>query len=334
MLDENRFIEEVWKKYEIETRARKKDKFYEKKQYKASNKKLLLKTVASFLLVITITATAIGGTYAVVQKYTKEEVKQERTDWSDTKSYFNRNDDNFIYNLEDGIEYGIIETYEEYMEYKERDIWENMPEMTEEDFNNNFLIVITTSHLYRAGIYISDITETEDSLEIEVRTNDEKEDMTTIVFSKLSKDKYKENIVVKYIYETPVMEGYTDIDELPREYKIEDAIEEGCVVIKNYKFYSGEDKFYEFLEKVENGENANIRVYSKYEEKQIRVRDIEYRDGKYIGEERMLKDDEYEGKKWYIVGDKITILDGGFNKTYRIISEKNYNLMDIVSIDK
>ena len=26
MLDENRFIEEVWKKYEIETRARKKDK--------------------------------------------------------------------------------------------------------------------------------------------------------------------------------------------------------------------------------------------------------------------------------------------------------------------
>ena len=77
MLDENRFIEEVWKKYEIETRVKKKDKFYEKKQYKASNNKLLLKTVASFLLVITITVSAIGGTYAVVQKYTKEEVNKK-----------------------------------------------------------------------------------------------------------------------------------------------------------------------------------------------------------------------------------------------------------------
>lgn len=333
MLDENGFIDEVWKKYEIESRARKKDEFFEKKQYKTSNNKLLLKTVASFLLVITITATAIGGTYAVVQKYTKEEVKQERTDWSDTKSYFNRNDDNFIYNLEDGIEYGLIETYEEYIEYKERDIWENMPEMTEEDFNNNFLIVITTSHLYRAGIYISDMTETEDTLEIEVRTNDEKEDMTTIVFSKLSKDKYKENIVVNYIYETPVMEGYTDIDELPREYKIEDAIEEGCVVIKDGKFYYGEDKFYEFLEKVEEGENVCIRTIRFYEKSQIIVRDVEYRDGKYIGEERMLKDDDVEGKKSYIVGDKITILNG-WDKTYRIISEKTENFMDIVSIDK
>ena len=47
----------------------------------------------------------------------------------------------------------------------------------------------------------------------------------------------------------------------------------------------------------------------------------------------MLKDDDVEGKKSYIVGDKITILDG-WGKTYRIISEKTENFMDIVSIDK
>lgn len=333
MLDENRFIEEVWKKYEIETRVKKKDEFYEKKQYKTTNNKLLLKTVASFLLVITITVSAIGGTYAVVQNYIEEKIEQEKTEWTETAYYFNYDDDNFIRNNKDSIDYGLIETYEEYMEYKEKNIWENMPEMTEEDFKDNFLIVIVTDHLYRAGIYISDITETEDTLEIEVRTNDEKEDMTTIVFSKLSKDKYKENIVVNYIYETPVMEGYTDIDELPREYKIEDAIEEGCVVIKDYEFYSGEDKFYEFLEKAENGENVQLRVYSNFEGSQIDVTDVEYRDGKYIGECRMLKDDDQEGMKWYIVGDKITILDG-WSKSYRIISEKTENFMNIVSIDK
>ena len=340
MLDENRFIEEVWKKYEIESRARKKDEFYEKKQYKTSNNKLLLKTVASFLLVITITATAIGGTYAVVQNYIEEKIEQEKTDrtYDENVNYMYDRDENMTFVEDDRIYYGLIETYEEYLKYKENKIWNNMPKMAEEDFNSYFIVVVAGENTDRVGLYISDINVTEDTLEIGVKRNYEE---NTVVFTKLEKDKYRKNVEVKLVYEEPIMEGYMKLDDIPKDYTINQAIEDGCVVVVDNKFKTDDNQLKDFMKRTKNGENLCIRV-AVFSDEDLIIVDIEYKNNKYIGCSYNLRyywEKDFEGSKYYIVGDVINIDETRFeentemsNDVYVIENNKNGDDLEICRI--
>ena len=79
MLSEKEFIDKVWIDYEkYENQKKKKDKFYEKHVYKNTESLVLLKSAAMFLLVFTITATLVGGTYAAIKTITENNKKIEQ----------------------------------------------------------------------------------------------------------------------------------------------------------------------------------------------------------------------------------------------------------------
>lgn len=330
MLDENKFIEEVWKKYEIETKARKKDEFYEKKQYKMSNNKLLLKTVASFLLAITVTASAIGGTYAVVQNYIEEKVEQEKGSIIG-RQYKDFNEE-MAYVEEDRLYYGVVRTYEEYTKYKD-DRW---IEMSKEDFDKYFLIVIAGENPDRIGLSIRDVKVAEDKLIVEVDRDPTHENENPTVFGKIEKEKYRDNIEVKLNYDQPNMEGYIDIDEFSEDYTAEKAAKDGYVALKRNKFISGEKELNDFVERTRNGENLCIRVVNNFNEDNLEIMDIEYKDGLYISCKYIIKcsEPEYNGTKEYFAGDKIEIHKTKEDTTYMIYNTKEYASQEFICIEQ
>ena len=341
MQEEEKFIKRVWEKYEIEKKKNLKDEFYEKNQFIESNKRLMIRTVASFILAVVVTASAIGGVYAVVQNNSEEKkIKQDVSDrdYKENVNYMYDRDKNMTYVENDRIYYGLIESYEEYIEYKENKVWNNMPEMSKNDFNSYFLVIVAGENTDRVGLYISDINVTEDTLEIGVKRNYEE---NTVVFSKLEKEKYREKVTAKIIYQEPNMNGYLDIDDIPKNYTLEDAIEDGCIVIKNSKFVKGENDLKDFINETENGNNSCIRV-AEFFDGDLKIIDIEYKNKKYIGCSYNLRyswDKDFEGIKYYIVGDVINIDETRVNEdkemsndTYTIIDEANGDELEICRI--
>ena len=341
MQEEEKFIKRVWEKYEIEKKKNLKDEFYEKNQFIESNKRLMIRTVASFILAVVVTASAIGGVYAVVQNSSEEKkIKQDVSDrdYNENVNYMYDRDKNMTYVENDSIYYGLIETYDEYIEYKENKVWNNIPEMAEEDFNSYFLVIVAGDTTDRIGLYVSEINVTEDTLEIGVKRNNEE---NTVVFAKIEKEKYREKVTAKIIYKEPSMTGYTNIDEIPKNYTIEDAIEDECVVIKDNKFVTDENQLKDFIKKAEKGENLSIRVAVFFDD-DLMIVDIEHKNRKYIGCSFNLRyswDKDFEGLKYYIDGDTINIdktrLDKNkemSNDTYVIINKTNGDELEICRI--
>lgn len=346
MQEEEKFIKRVWEKYEIEKKKNLKDEFYEKNQFIESNKRLMIRTVASFILAVVVTVSAIGGVYAVVQNSSEEKkIKQEQSVINPEASgeYPYGENGDFIRLKDDELDYNKVTTYEEYEKYKNNNTWENIIEMTEDDFKNYYLVIIGTESARRQGIYIYDIKENEEEIEFFIR-RDEEENLNTVIFKKMEKSKENKKIKITYIIDKPKMEGYKNIDELPRDYSKEQAKEDGCVVVENNNFYAGKEKFKEFLEKSKNEENMSIRIVD-YEISEnfvsIRINDLEYRDGKCLFCCMILRADtweEYEGKIAYIEnGDIIKEEIKEDNKVYDCYTFENeitYEKEFIVEIEK
>lgn len=300
MLSDREFIDRVWNKYEVYSTKEnlKRNKFFMGNVYKNSHFMLFLKTCALSLLVVAVTAVMAGGVYAgvkyVVEKkdYSAIETGLERTEESiynyqiTGNSFINEAD----WNYEDGIRYQKINTYDEYLVFRKQ--YENMPEMKEEEFKENFLVVLLGRE--RHGIYIDGIETTEDTLIFNIKNDIDKN--TSDICVKVSREKEREKIKIDFPYQMPNMTGYVTLDDLPYDYAKEKAIKDGCVVLLGdyglSNFIVGKEKLDKFIEDSKNGINGNIRI-TEYETKfkhrgyetnpnGALIIDIEFKNGKYI----------------------------------------------------
>lgn len=330
MLEEKRFIDGIWDKYDFYLNNEKsRDVFFKKHYYKNTDYLLALRTVAMFIIVIMFTMTLIGGAYAGI-KYYNDNIVQKELELQPKESielgeYFS----NMTYSKESNLYYKKINTYEDYL--KAKDVWNGLVEMSDEEFNQNFIVIIDAPNIDRRGMYIENITVNDNTTIIDINKN--KENETSLVSVKISREMERDNIQLNFVEKIPNMIGYESLDNLPEIYEKSQALKDNCVVIENNKFISDDSRLNRFIEETQKGKEECIRVVVYFNE-EIQISDIEYKNGKYIAVTDTSRNNNSVKNRYYIDGDKFEISETKTEKmniqSY-IIEEKYYNEEDINS---
>lgn len=234
--------------------------------------KTVSRVIINTILIITC---LVGITYAGVTIY-KFMQKDTITDFKNNPEYDDYSVD-MLYS--DGIYYKTILDYETYIKDKKK--WPELIELVEEDFKDFFIIVIAGENYNTTGLFISDITTDQDNIYIDLKKKD-KWDGSTVISTKIERNLYRDNIVVRNNPNTPeILEKSISIEEIPVGYTQEEALNDGLFVIDANKIISDEkEKFENFIENANNGIEDYIRIYSCDITQNIMIIDIECKNGK------------------------------------------------------
>lgn len=219
----------------------------EKDGYKCKN---TIKAVITFLIVIMATIGVVYAsvmTYHFIQKTGKGDISIGMESWftlTDNEMYYKK-----------------INSYEEYLKYKSN--WNSIIDMTEEQFESNFLVVIVATWRM-PGIHINNITVDENALYVEVDNRLAEEEISKkeyMVSTMIDKELERENVVIK-ITEPPISDSnFMDLKELPKDYTIEQALEDNCIVLCDNKLMEdSEKKLNDFIEDTRNYKERYIRI--------------------------------------------------------------------------
>ena len=324
MLSDEEFIDCVWNKYNNLCNLNKTDNFYKKDFYKRYDAFRILSQVASFIIVAIATVSVVYAG-SIVYEYLQKRSKPNYE--SNMNSYFEISD-NEIY-------YKTIDNYEDYVTYKNK--WNNIIEVTEEDFEKNFVIVIVATWRM-PDIAIKDIYNDDETLYIIVDndlTTEAKEREEYMVSSILPKKLKRDKIKVMINKKTIITNKYKRLEELPNEYTSAEAEKDGCIVVKdNVINIAGSTLINNFMENPKNEKYIRIATYEDNEEF-LTIYDVQYIDNEYIlyidytrSKSSVSKGITYIGKFHNIDKKEITnglnmiYLEDIFNKTIPIIIYK------------
>lgn len=306
LLDENKFVDEVWNKYRKYYEVNNKDKnFFDKKIVRTTNYLLYVKSVSLCLAAIIVTAIFTGGVYAGIKAVINSNIEYTQKDSTikNSNSLGAEYVEDMIYIQEYNIHYKKISTYEEYKKYKET--YNNFIEMREKDFTEYFVIVFLGDNFGKSGLYIDSINVTDDTIHIDISKKEEKDN--ALVFARILKENDREKIEIKFHEKEPNMTNYINRQEIPENYSKEKAVEDNCVVIEDSKYIARSEGLKEFVQKTEKGINDNIRIVEYYNSMGLIVTDIEFKDGEYIVCSDYTRYDNPGGKYYYkyLTSDKI-----------------------------
>lgn len=285
MLEEKKFIDEIWSKYKKYSEDRNNMKpFFNKKI--GRNMKYLVGIKSFSLCLVTIICTILfaGGVYAGIKATVKsDEYYQEYSTIKDSDSLGFSYVEDMTYVYETDVYYKKINTYEEYMKY--RTTYNNFIEMKEDEFDEYFLLVFLGGNSWdRLGLYIDTIDVMDDTIRVNIGRKEDQDN--ALVFGKIRKENNRENIEIEFLERIPNMTNYTPMKDLPQNYTKEQAIKDNCVVIGGGKsgYISRPDALKEFIRKTESGINDNIRVVEDKTDEGygMIIIDIEFKDGEYI----------------------------------------------------
>ncbi len=288
MTSDDVFVNNVWKKYNDYKNSNVKEKFFESHQYKNSEVRRCLCTITSFILGSILT-TGIVYAGVIIYDYTQ---KSTTTNWNQNIEYEYNQD--MLYS--DGFYYKKIYSYNDYENATQ--IWNNLIEMQEKDFENSFVIIIAGENYDTTNLYISSIYNKDEKMYIDLKSKNEWNENNTVISAKISKKLDKDFIKLNNIPNQPnTPNEYLDIKNLSNQYTIEDAINDGCFVVKNNEIISDNKKQLDnFINNCKLNVECFLRIY-KYEYGiKISIFDIEYKSGKInmncrsisSGEDKML----------------------------------------------
>lgn len=244
------------------------------------------------IIILGTTILLTGATFAGVAIY-NQFIKQE--DKIETRGLFDTGDgittyeidlmaNDMTWNEETRLYHRIITNIEDYNKYKSR--INKLPDMEEKDFDENFLIIIANENkrdIDESDLKISDVYAKEDITYIILKQKEmpDYSNQGNVWYAVVDKSQLKENIKVEIEHKIISNDNFTELDKLPNDYSIQDAINDGCFVVDKNKVVSpSKGKLDEFITKTEKGENNFIRVYSKYDEN-VTIKDVEYNNGIY-----------------------------------------------------
>lgn len=257
-MDNKQFRQAVYNKYE-DIKKNNNDEFFYTYHYKKNNgNKIINKVAAFFICTIMMGSVVYAGTVAY-QYFTQKNAQANYIE--DMNSWFEINQQETYYKK--------ISSYEEYLKYKEN--WDSIIDMTQEDFENNFLIVIIASWRM-PGITISNISADNNTLYVELDSNVTEEEIIKeeyMVSAMVSKDLDRENISVKNIVKKVESDKYEKLENLPLDYDIESAEQDGCIIINKLKMKEEDkEKLNDFIKNTKNGNNDYIRIFRRDEIKE------------------------------------------------------------------
>ena len=296
MLKEEAFINGIWDKYDSYNKSNNKDKFFNQHLYKNTDYMLTLRTFSTFLVVILLT---VGMVYAGIATYNFIQTTTN-TDFKKNSDY----DYNQDMTCQNGIYYKKITNYDDYIICKNR--WDDIVDMSQEDFNENFIIIIAGENYSTINLNIYEITADDNTTYIKLKKV-ESDTINTVVSAKISNDLYRENISIENTPEIPNVSEHQNIEDLPQDYSKEQAIKDGCFVIENNKLISNNQELMDkFVEDSQNGIDTSIRLVIYFDLNvglNLTITDLEYKDGKYIVCEDNTRGDT--GKTYYFTGSSI-----------------------------
>lgn len=182
---------------------------------------------------------------------------------------------------ENGIYYKKINTYAEYLKYK--NMWSNLLDMTETEFKDNFMIITAAENADTINMIISDIYTIGDSLYLAFEKVNEENESSVVIGTKINRELERDNIrIVDKLNMAINNNEYIKITEIPNNYSKEDAINDGCFVIENNKVISNnKNAINDFLENSKNNKASYIRICTIYDNKAITITDISFSNQTY-----------------------------------------------------
>ena len=322
MLKEDDFINDIWKKHDEYNRTRNKDKFFLKHLYRNTENLLTLKSLLT--LVIAIIATA-GATYAGFITYNYI-TKETYTDFKQNPNYDYSQD--MIY--QNNFYYKKVMTYEEYEKCKE--VWNDLVEMNEEDFNDNFVVIVAVENTSMLGLTVSDVSANDTTLYIKFKKDENEDYDKTVTSIKISKNLDRDIIKIEKVEKNIDYTDYERLEDLPHNYSKEQAIKDNCFVLENNEIISSnKEQLNEFVDNARNGINSFIRIVSYFDE-QVKIKDLEYKDGEYI----LVSDDSRTRDKvekfYYNYGDEIVVEHKSIGTIYAIKDNKSNSKIYFASV--
>ena len=225
--------------------------------------------------------------------------------------------------------YRVIKDYQTYLDTK--DNFNNILEVSEKDFEDNFMILVITENAPVNGLIFDNLSADDSSLTLNYVVNSSDRDAQTGTSILVSNDLYRDTINIEKTVPEMKMTSYTNIRELPKDYSVEDAKKDNCLVIDmknnaNYNLNNLED----FIERVKNKENAEIRIYNYMGNDQIYIYDITYSNENkfFVCEDRTRytsnKNNNSTYESYQINTDTITVAPSSISTTTLYTIEDEY----------
>lgn len=225
--------------------------------------------------------------------------------------------------------YRVIKDYQTYLDTKNN--FNNILEVSEKDFENNFMILVITENAPVNGLIFNNLSADDSSLTLNYVVNSSDRDAQTGTSILVSNDLYRDTINIEKTVPEMKMTSYTNIRELPKDYSVEDAKKDNCLVIdmKNHTNYNL-NNLEDFIEKVKNKENAEIRIYNYMGNDQIYIYDITYSNENkfFVCEDRTRytsnKNNHFTYETYQINTDTITVAPSSISTTTLYTIEDDY----------
>lgn len=225
--------------------------------------------------------------------------------------------------------YRVIKDYQTYLDTK--DNFNNILEVSEKDFENNFMVLVITENAPVNGLIFDNLSADDSSLTLNYVINSSDRDAQTGTSILVSNDLYRDTINIEKTVPEMKMTSYTNIRELPKDYSVEDAKKDNCLVIdmKNHTNYNL-NNLEDFIEKVKNKENAEIRIYNYMGNDQIYIYDITYSNENkfFVCEDRTRytsnKNNHFTYETYQINTDTITVAPSSISTTTLYTIEDEY----------
>lgn len=282
MMNKELYKREVYKKYkEVDM-----NKFMDKGEKKYIN---YLKLVATIVICIGI----FGGTgYAGIEIYktfiSQEKVSSRIEDGMDLST----NEKYLEHQYE--FEYKLIDNYNDYLFYKS--MWPQLVEMEEKEFENYIILLAITHADTLKGFNIVDVYADDNTMYVNFDVDKTEDINKDFMASKIEKRLERENIEFKQMYHDKAYGNFVKITDIPEDYSIQNAIDDGCFAIDNGDVVSNnKEALKEFVENTESGKKEFIRICGTWitniikENEYCYVCDIEYDGTSYITNYRILR---------------------------------------------
>ena len=312
-----------------------------RKEESMHRNKLLRAIVTTMITLLGTTSMVFAGTRIYNEYIKKQEDIDSNAFISESNSTYTYDfiTENMKYDEDTNLNYKIITDIEDYSIFKEKE--SKLPDMSENDFKDSFMVIFFKSGLsdpHKSDLTISEVTSDEKTTYITVESN-EKPDInkiSEIFYIVVDKTLLKENINIKLKEPHINNSNFVRLEDLPKEYSIEDALEDGCFVVEECKVLS-KNKYAmdELIEKANNNEESSIRIYDRFNNF-VYITDLSYKDGLFI-RNTMSSQDNFQ-EIYTSSGKYLSKVKSGYNSDYYDYDIKNYDIQNylgkiIVTVD-
>ena len=147
------------------------------------------------------------------------------------------------------------------------------------EFVDNFVMVISIESASKQGVSVCEINSDENTMYVILDRDINKDINDDLIFTKINKSFNRENVIFKLKYNTNT---YANLETLPVNYTREKALEDGCVVLNDYKMQGNSLEIWQnFFNKIKNNENSFVRIVFFDKDNTCTIRDVEYKDEVY-----------------------------------------------------